>query len=179
MALNFERTTQSLSNLTTVAAGIEALCAELAADLHANSGDQAAVDAIADSIDARAVELANAILINTPPVVGSQLDTGAGEPPATEEPAPPDEIEPTPPVVEPPAVEEPSAGEPTEPPATSRALYVVDGDQSDSPDWPPAPLRTEDGRPLFYFEGDLDPGTTNGDGLGGWHVYTGLTVPVE
>lgn len=107
MALNFERTTRSLAALKSVEEGIVALLAELSGELHAAAGDQGAVDAIADTIDARAAEFANAITINTPPIQGGQIP----------DPTPPvDEPAPEPPVVdEPPAVEPAPESDPVVP----------------------------------------------------------------
>lgn len=89
MTLEVDRLKQSVAALATVEEGVKTLLATLAADIRANAEDPAAINAVADQIDAQAADLTNAILINTPPVVGSQLDPNQGQdtPPADNPPS--------------------------------------------------------------------------------------------
>lgn len=82
----------------------------------------------------------------------------------------------------------PTPASPTSPapsaPAAEQSVYVFDGDPStvDTTVWPSSGLETQEAtpRPLFHYSSDVNPGETNGDGVGGvWHVYTGPTQPAS
>lgn len=80
-----------------------------------------------------------------------------------------------------------AAAAPAEPAAaaasTKASEYTFDGDPTtvDVNQWTLVSEETAEATPrrLYTFAGDMSPGQTSGDGLGGvWHLYTGPTQPV-
>lgn len=68
--------------------------------------------------------------------------------------------------------EEPASEGPTK----SVYVFTAAGDP-DLTEWTVSGFETTDTPPvaLYYFNGDSGPGETNGQGVGGWSVYTGTT----
>lgn len=66
MSAELDRIKQSVERLTSVNQGAVQLLGELAREIRNRAGDEAALGALADEIDARTQELASAVTTNTP-----------------------------------------------------------------------------------------------------------------
>lgn len=64
--MDFKRLTASVAQNTDAANSAKETLAALAAEIRANAGNQAALEALADSIDANNTTIADAIVANTP-----------------------------------------------------------------------------------------------------------------
>lgn len=103
MTIEMDRLKQSVADSVTVEESAITLLGQLSDAIRAAAEDPAAIAALADQVDAEKANLANAITLNTPPLAGSQLDTGpaATDPPVDTTPPPvfPDEpVDPNAPV---------------------------------------------------------------------------------
>jgi len=163
--------------------------------------DQKTVDAIKGTVDGLVGKLSEAdpivaaapapgapVASPTPPAPGAPSPAspatpapGAAQPvaPAPGTPAP---TAPAPgaaqPVAPAPGAAAPAAS-PTSPAASAeKTFYTFDGDatQVNHDIWPLAPVKTPDGKALYHYVGDTNPGDKHGDGLNNvWHAYTGPT----
>jgi hypothetical protein len=79
---DFSRIEASVTRITTVSQSAVALLQQLAAEFRANAGNAQKVTELADSLDAQAQTLADAVTANTP----SSETPGGGETPGGEEP---------------------------------------------------------------------------------------------
>lgn len=68
MALNFDRLTQEVAELTTTNEAVIKLLSEVAETMRNNAANQARIEALADELDQRTRALAAAVDANTAPV---------------------------------------------------------------------------------------------------------------
>lgn len=66
MSLNFSRLESEVAELSTVVDGVVKILTDLATEIRDNAANQAKIETLADSIDARAQALAAAAAANTP-----------------------------------------------------------------------------------------------------------------
>lgn len=66
MSLNFSRLESEVAELSTVVDSVVKILTDLSTEIRDNAGNQAKIESLADSIDARAQALAAAAQANTP-----------------------------------------------------------------------------------------------------------------
>lgn len=154
--------------------------------------DQKTVDAIKGTVDGLVGKLSEADpIVAAAPAPGAPAATppAPGALPAPSAPPAPGAPSPASPAIPAPGAAQPAAPTPGAAPATppasavapaEKTLYTFDGDatQVNHDIWPPATVKTTDGKALYHYVGDTNPTDKHGDGLNNvWHAYTGPTQP--